>query len=497
VSSLAAGSGREVDYTYDALDHVTGAVYKNATGSTVATISYQYDKDGHLTSMTDGTGTTTDTYDGLGRLTETVHSDGTTDDYAFDPVGNMTSLTNAGGKVTYVYDKANELTKVFDPGATAPTATMTYDSDGNLQSTTYPSGASTTTSYDAIDEPTKVTNTYKTSSGTLAHLTSTYSYDGSLIASVTDQSGNITSYTYDALNRLTEAKTTLSGTTVSDYQYALDPTGNVTSAVANGTTTTFAHNSANEICWQKSGSVASPTCASPPAGASVYSYDGDGNELTNGAGVTATYNGLGQTASITSNSTTADYSYSGEGQVNVTGEGSAVLHNDKLGLAYKTSSAATTYYTRTTTGRQIDERTPTATYYYLYDEQGSVVGLVDSAGHLANHYGYDPYGSTISGTGTAPNPFGFQDGYETTSGLYHFGARFDSPAQFSWTQPDPSGHALVSDPTQSSSYSFTSDNPVNATDPSGNVTCAQWRAYCNRYAATLAAAECHSRNPLW
>src|SRR5207302_11445140 len=85
-----------------------------------------------------------------------------------------------------------------------------------------------------------------------------------LIQTRTDEAKNVTSYTYDALNRLTEAKTVAGdGTTVvSDYTYSYDGAGNRTSqtVVAGGTssTTPYVYNGANEMT---------------SAGATTYSYD--------------------------------------------------------------------------------------------------------------------------------------------------------------------------------------------------------------------------------
>lgn len=460
ISSVANGSGHEVDYSYDDFDRITKAVYKDAAGNTVATISYSYDNDGNLLERSDSHGNTTFTYDGLNRAIHETLPDGWWDNYGYDPAGNLTSISDAGGVVNYTYDKANQLVTVTDPHGSTPIARLTYDTDGNLLTTTYASGASVASTYNTLDQLTKVTDTYKTSSGATARLSYSYTYSGSLRQTMTDQANNVTTYGYDQLNRLTSASTT--GPNPSSYSYKLDGNGNLTQITANANSTYYGYNPGNEICWSSTSS--SGSCGSPPSGANPYTYDPDGNQTSNGNGLTATYNALQQTTSITQGGTSTNYSYIGEGQDQLSLAGTDSLENDILGLAATQNSSGSDYYTRTVAGRKIDERTPSGTYNYLYDGNGSVVGLTDTSAHLVNQYSYDPYGNQTTITSTVPNPFGYQDGHQT-SGLNHFGARYQNPTDARWTQQDPLHH--IQSLTQNDRYEYAGDDPTNLTDPSG------------------------------
>jgi RHS repeat-associated protein len=463
ISTVSGTHGREVDYTYDDFDRVTTAVYKNASGTTVETICYGYDDDGNLTSRTDSAGTTTYHYDGINRLVNQSFPDSSYDNYGYDSAGNLITLNDAGGTVDYYYDKANQLTSVYDPGASKPAATMTYDNDGNRLATNYQSGASVVNTYNTIDQLTKVTDTYKTSSGTNTHLSYTYTYAGSLRHTVTDQDGNVTTYSYDPLNRLYDASTAGGPAGSSDYHYTIDGNGNLTKIQTPSATTTYTYNAGNEICWSKTG-TSSAGCGSAPSGANSYGYDVDGDQTSDGNGLTATYNELGQTTSITQGSTTTDYSYLGEGQKELIADGTNTLHNDNLGLASRQDGTGTDYYTRTPDGQQIDERTPSGTFNYLYDGNGSIVGLTNSSDHLVNHYTYDPYGNQNTLSSSAPNHQGFQDGYQT-SGQIHFGQRYLNPTDARWTQQDPMQH--INSLTQNNRYEFAGDNPITNADPNG------------------------------
>jgi len=76
-------------------------------------------------------------------------------------------------------------------------------------------------------------------------------------------------------------------------------------------------------------------------------------------------------------------------------------------------------YTRDNKGNLVSERTSSATYHYLFDGLGSVVGLMDFQENLVDSYVYDPYGVTEHQTGSQYNPWQFAGGYFDSSTLYY------------------------------------------------------------------------------
>src|ERR671930_1566172 len=83
-------------YSYDALSRLATVA---ATG--LSTISYGYDELSHRSSMSDGTGSSTYSYDGLGRVTQATQPNGTIA-YGYDLDSNRTTLSYpAVGSVTY------------------------------------------------------------------------------------------------------------------------------------------------------------------------------------------------------------------------------------------------------------------------------------------------------------------------------------------------------------------------------------------------------------
>jgi RHS repeat-associated protein len=149
-----------------------------------------------------------------------------------------------------------------------------------------------------------------------------------------------------------------------------------------------------------------------------------------------------------------------------------------LGAAISSTSGTRTDFTRTPDGQLISMRvgptsgynptTTTNSYYSMLDDQKSVLGLTDSTGHTVAQYAYDPYGVLKASTGTiaANNPFRYTSSYyDNSTGLYHLGARYYSPAGGRFTQQDPKSH--VGDLAQNNEFTYAGDAPVNVTDLNG------------------------------
>jgi RHS repeat-associated protein len=280
--------------------------------------------------------------------------------------------------------------------------------------------------------------------------------------SVTDASNNVTTYTYDALNRLTEAKTTNGSTLVSDYVYTYDGAGNRTSVNANGITSSYTYNAANELTSTTTGGTTT-----------TYSYDADGNMIGSSAGLALTYNAASQTTAING----VSQAYTGANQTERVQAGNVSFVNSPLGVSSQVDSTGATYFTRDNQNNLIDERTPSGAYYYVFDGLGSVVGLTDSSGAKVKTYAYDPYGNVTATTGSVTNPWRFASGYaDASAGYIKFGARYDDPTLGRWTQEDPISGCILR-PTSLNRYNYVSDEPINGTDPSGlrlHLRCFGW-----------------------
>src|SRR5258708_13192376 len=148
--------------------------------------------------------------------------------------------------------------------------------------------------------------------------------------------------------------------------------------------------------------------------------------------------------------------------------------NAPLGIS-QASSKRTTYYTRDNGGNLVDERTSSGTFYYLFDGLGSIVGLTDSSGAMVcyHRYQYDPYGNLLSQPSNGElqnNPWRFASGqFDSGTGLYKFGIRYDDTTTGRWTQRMPVGGSLL-EMTKANPYACTEDDPVNLFDPTGEFT---------------------------
>jgi len=382
--------------------------------------------------------------------------------YTYDGGDNLLTKTDGGGMVSYTYNADDTPASVTDPQAAR--TTFAYDSDARQTGMTYPNGVTETSSYDNSDQLTQVE---AAKSGT--QLTSfSYSYTNpatntytSSRYSVSDMAGNVTSYGYDGLARLTSAvQKTGGGATLQNWSYGYDPVGNMTNI--NGSTASY--NVADQLTGMNG---------------HAYNYDLNGNQLSSTSGNTLAYNGQDQTSSITpSGGSAIPMTYTGAGQGGRTGSGRTGYQYDQNGLGATTPSGASTATSFTTTadGDVLSERIPGGSagcalpggqwcaYYYLHDGLGSIVKVLDSNGTVQNSYTYDPYGNASSVTENVPNPFRYIGAlWDASTGLYKLGERYYDPSIGRFTQTDPS----TSCGSAASGYTYANGNPTNLVDDSG------------------------------
>lgn len=466
--SVTDGKGQVTRSTYNVNDQVTQVLTGGATSCSYAAgtcVASTYNADGNLATQTDRTGLTTYSYDNLDRQINKALPSGANLALGYDPVGNVASYTDPGGTVSNGFDAANELTSLTEPSGAK--TTFGYNNDAVRTSTTYPGGTVMANTPDNSGRTAEI----KATNGSNTFSDFSYSYangsgDTSLAQARTDKvAGAATNYAYDALDRLAQATETTGGNTTASWLYCYDNDGNRTGssttpgASCSSPSTTYQYNGADQLTgangntsgwsYDANGNETAGV-GSPPRINEAYSAS---NQLT---GLTTTYQVLG----ITLDNSPTSFSYAGLTNTERTASGTATYQNGPEGLANQTANNATASFTRDPSGTLISERVGGQSYYYLFDGQGSVIGLVNASGAKVNSYGYDPYGGARSLSEQVANPNRYAGGYlDTYSGLYHFGARYYDSSLGRWTQLDPSG--------QSAGYAYAGGDPVNLQDSAG------------------------------
>ena len=106
------------------------------------------------------------------------------------------------------------------------------------------------------------------------------------------------------------------------------------------------------------------------------------------------------------------------------------------------------------------------TYFYCFDGNGNVVGLVSAAsGEIAAQYEYGPFAEVLRASGpmAEANRFRFSTKYQDQeSGLLYFGYRYYDPSTGRWKTRDPIG-----EDGGPNLYGFNENNPVDHFDMLG------------------------------
>ena len=178
---------------------------------------HEYDADGHEILSTDALGNQTKyVYDGAGRRTDVIEGFGSAvagdTHYTYDNVGNVLTVKDARNSgaafdLRYTYDARYR--KVTSTDGAGDTTVYTYDADNDLTSMTAPRGVQAGHSPDP-----QFTTTYRYDEfGSLLSVDETalgggitryvYDADRNVIAQQ-DPNGNLVTYTYDKLNRVTD-----------------------------------------------------------------------------------------------------------------------------------------------------------------------------------------------------------------------------------------------------------------------------------------------------
>jgi RHS repeat-associated protein len=437
---------RTTTYKYDPANQLTEVSYSSGKP---ATIKYEYSKDGDRTKMTDGTGTTTYTYDQLDRMTESENGHKEVIKYEYN-LGNLqTKITYPNTKaIERAYDKDGRLEKVSDWNKNE--TTFKYNADSQLEKTVFPSTTKDEDTYAYNDADQMSEAKMDKSTEVLASLVYTRDNDGQVKKTTTKglPGTEAVENTYDENNRLTKAGTT-------EYKY---------DAANNPTTEGSSTNTYNEGDQLKEGTgvkytydeLGERTKTTPTTGpATTYGYDQAGN-LTSAErpkeGATAeikdtyAYNGENLRTSQTISGTTTYMAW------DMTEEFPLLLGDGTNSYIYGPGNLP------------VEQVSSGGTVSYMHrDQQGSTRLLTGSTGTVTGKCTYSAYGIPTC-EGTTTTPLGYDAQYTSSdTGLIYLRTRVYDPATAQFFTIDPIA------PITRAPYNYAGDNPLNKADPTGLV----------------------------
>jgi RHS repeat-associated protein len=447
-----ATSGHKISYVYDVLGNMKNANFADTSPD----VSYSYDRNNNLKTLTSGTVSHTYNYNSLNLLEdETLALPGKTlsIDYGYNSLGSLSSLSYPDGDViTYAPNGLGQPTQAIRNTRVAnePLADRTYASGakyhpaGSINTFAYGNGFTHKTTLNTRNVPSII----KDSKTGVTALHFEYEYDANLnITKLLDKldpsyslgSDATVGLFYDGLDRLTS---TLGGTGIGNSTIEYDVLGNITSYISKGRKLTYHYNTtANRLT-----SVAG--YANQPGEASIkydsFSYDDRGNIYSNGD-KTFTYNRANQLT----NSGTNSYLYDGHNR--------RVKQTDANGTSYSLYSQSGSLLYRETDDGGIN-------YIYLGKKLIAKDGAipVDSG---EQHY--RPFGESIEGAIDDVGYTGHK--FDADLGLSYMQARYYDPVIGRFMSNDPVGWVANNPVYSFNRYSYTNNNPYKYVDPDGRI----------------------------
>ena len=481
LTGQADGAGRWLYLEYDALNRLLRKRQELPNGPIVA--EWQYDAAGQLGLLAkslaySGQGTTEAwavAYDALNRPLQqqyTVPGAGGgvfRFDTTYTTAGQRATLRYPGGNagqqgeiVTFGYNAVGQLASVISDDGTQYVASTTYNAQGQAIEQRVDSGVNGFTRQSIYNPSTLRLETLKAGKATpfedLQKLAYTYDLAGNVqILTDATNSGQVQSFGYDWLDRLTSAATNAAGVGQYSHTYAYSAIGNLTSY--NGNAYTYG----------------SQPHAVTGAFGNSYGYDAVGNQTSRtiaGVSYTQSFDHDNRLVAVTGGGVSASFLYDADGnRVKGTVGGVTTVY---LAGIYEYQNGAVTKYYEGGALRRTGYATDNGVFYTLSDHLRSTSILVNQDGTVKSRNFYYPYGGNRGGTAfsdlTTKRFTGqyHEQGLPGGEGLSFYNARWYDAQVGVFISAD----TLVpnpGDPRTFNRYAYVSGNPLKFIDPSGHA----------------------------
>ena len=501
--------GNEREFVYDSLGRQVSSELPHVPGENAAMHTYTHDLAGNKTSETRPDGTVINyTYDNLNRMltVDNPAEPGIETTYTYDTatngIGMLASVSgqdaNTAYSKSYTYDRAGNITsETLNLGGETHTTSYVYSSYGLMDSTIYPDGTVVANAYN-LDGSTESVS--RNSSNVV-------SFEYNHIGQITDKdyaNGIEEDYVYsdETLFRL-ESKTVSNGVNdLEDIEYAYDEIGNITSIENSGsevsyekvytydslerlqtaTTTIDGSVTADVYTYSNSGNILShnddiysyenvtfPQAATAYKG-STYTYDSNGNLSTKNDGTdtkTYSYDWNDRLSSVDdTRGNIASYGYSENRQrLSKEVDGSIKYY---IGETTEIEGGNTTNYVFAGNSRVATINNTGDIAYSHSDHLGSGSLETNNSGDVTSALTYKPFGSEEVSVGEKSNDHTYTDQEkDSETGLMYYNARYYDPELKRFTSVDAWSGELTNSQTQNK-YTYVNNNPLKYTDPTGN-----------------------------
>ncbi len=461
------GRGVTTSFTYDNALNIQQVNYGDAFQH-----SFDFDDRGNLLTVQDQTGTILQEFDSQNQLVRRIDGSGNEVRYEYDENGNRTAIISSSGTTEYFYDAQDRVVRIVEtPTSTTPsTYLFEYGPEGRNTRTEFPDGSVESRLYD-VNGRVATIEVKDAGNSAISRFDYLY-YANGQVRSVTEIDGTVTEYTYDDLGQIATAVRTKAGVSISVTEYFYDDVGNIVREINDGVETVRTYSPDNQLQTEQIGGVTRQ-----------YAYDGAGNLIRveeDGAPIqTYEWDNAGRLVrSVIQQDVeiTTEYVYDWSGLLvskTVNGETTEFIYDRSKRLPViiaATRNGQTERFVHA--DRPLSNSSDTTTRHFLLDASNSVRGLAGS-GTAEGLRHYSPYGVTVAEGGLNDEPLvslGFSgEMTDEATGNIFLRQRYYSPSQGRFISVDPY-EGLPSLPLSRHDYQYAYNDPVNGSDPSGELS---------------------------